>query len=182
MITVWRTCLADWYMVPKYMLSTSPFLGSVLSHFSSEMCTLNSFHSGEACLLFWACNLALSLLPQKLVIRHPPPKKKNHYRMPLFPSCFFLFHYQSSCFIIYIHKKFVSSFFYNGILFKVKIQFILNQISTGLTEQTIFPPNYSQDSGLSSPLGIVTGGVGILICYSHIKTVHFSPFHSLLQC
>lgn len=28
---------------------------------------------------------------------------------------------------------------------------------------TIFPPEYSGDSGLSSPSGVVTGGVGMLI-------------------
>lgn len=51
------------------------------------------------------------------------------------------------------------------ILFIIRVPILLDlwQLSYKADTLTIFPPEYSGDSGLSSPSGVVTGGVGMLI-------------------
>jgi hypothetical protein len=78
----------------------------------------------------------------------------------------FFFHYQPSCFAFSICRRFiVFSFFYIEILSIARAQMLLKlfQLSYKADTLTIFPPAYSGDSGLSSPSGVVTGGVGMLI-------------------
>lgn len=73
---------------------------------------------------------------------------------------------QPSPIAVLICKWFIiSSFFYIEILSTARAQILLDffQLSYKADTLTIFPPEYSGDSGLSSPSGVVTGGVGMLI-------------------
>lgn len=95
--------------------------------------------------------------------------KKCHL-LVLFPSssleALLLCHYQPSCFAVSSCKMFIlSSFFHIGILSTARAQIPLDLIPTVYKADTLtmFPPEYSGDSGLSSPSGVVTGGVGMLI-------------------
>lgn len=64
-------------------------------------------------------------------------------------------------------KVIVSSFFYFRFFFShgedSNSLRLLCQLFYKADTLTIFPPEYSGDSGLSSPSGVVTGGVGMLI-------------------
>lgn len=95
--------------------------------------------------------------------------KKCHL-VVLFPSsgldALFLCHHQPPCFAIFSCKTCtLSSFFRIGTLSTARAPLPLDLTPTVYKADTLtmFPPEYSGDSGLSSPSGVVTGGVGMLI-------------------
>lgn len=81
-----------------------------------------------------------------------------------FESFFF---FLTSCFAVLICKGIGYYFFFLllEILSIVRAPMLLDlcQLSYKADTLTMFPPEYSGNSGLSSPSGVVTGGVGMLI-------------------